>query len=188
MAEIAILLAIKKISIAVAGEMIDLAKPLLAKTAGSVASLPTNMELIKEELEIINVFLIKIGTRGCNDTVLDTWINQVRRLAYDIEDIVDQFIYVVGERQRMGFWSILWNVVRRPQALLSLDRIATELQKINEKLRELSCRRDRWIMPTLGGLDIEMPDYVNKPEVHKRKTSNRKMRICLSVSRNIGKS
>ena len=156
MAEIAVLLAVRKISIAVAGEMLNLAKPLLVKKPDLVTSLPTNMELIKEELEMINVFLKKTSARGCSNTVLDTWIIQVRRLSFDIEDIVDQYICAIGEQRRMGSWSMR-KILNRPQVLLSLDRIAIEVDKIREKVRELSCRRDRWIQPIPGGLDIEMP-------------------------------
>ena len=57
-------------------------------------------------------------------------------------------------------------ILNRPQVLLSLDRIAIEVDKIREKVRELSCRRDRWIQPIPGGLDIEMPENSNKQEVH----------------------
>ncbi|KAF8724247.1 hypothetical protein HU200_021271 [Digitaria exilis] len=163
MAEIAVLLAVRKISIAVAGEMLKFAK--LAKKSDLVTSLPTNMELIKEELEMINVFLKKISSRGCSDTVLDTWIIQVRRLSFDIEDVADQFIYAVSEQRSKGSCSNLRKIVNRPQSLLSLDRIAIEVEKIREKLRELSYRRDRWI-PKLGGFDIDMPEIDNNQEMH----------------------
>lgn len=63
MAETAILLAIKKISIAVAGEMLSLSRPIIAKKSELVVALPTNMELVKDELEIINAFLKKVKTR-----------------------------------------------------------------------------------------------------------------------------
>uniref|UniRef100_J3MRN6 NB-ARC domain-containing protein n=1 Tax=Oryza brachyantha TaxID=4533 RepID=J3MRN6_ORYBR len=119
MAETAILLAIKKISIAVAGEILSLSKPMLANNAELVIALPTNMELVKDELEIINAFLKSVNTRGYKDEILETWMSQVRRLAYDIEDIVDQFIYVVGEHQGKGFWSNFKKVVKKPKDTLT---------------------------------------------------------------------
>jgi disease resistance protein RPM1 len=105
-------------------------------------------------------------SRSCSDIVLDTWIIQVRRLSFDIKDIVDQFIYAIGEQRRKGSWSNLRKILNRPHVLLSLDRMTIKLEKMREKLRELSCRRDRWIQPILGGLHIEMPEDSNKQEVH----------------------
>uniref|UniRef100_A0A0D9X5Z4 NB-ARC domain-containing protein n=1 Tax=Leersia perrieri TaxID=77586 RepID=A0A0D9X5Z4_9ORYZ len=163
MAETAILLAIKKISIVVAGEILSLSKPMFSNKKSELAvELPTNMELVKDELEIINAFLKKVNTQGCSDKVLETWMVQVRRLAYDIEDIVDQFIYVVGEQQSSGFWSNLKKAVKKPQSLTSLDRIATEVDKVKLKLKELSSRRDRWIQSTVCGLNAEIPNYDDK--------------------------
>ncbi|XP_047046266.1 disease resistance protein RPM1-like [Lolium rigidum] len=166
MAETAILLVIKKISIVVAGEVLHLAKPLFAKKSGLVAALPTNMEFIKEELEMVHAFLKKISTRECSDIVSETWITQVRRLAYDIEDIVDQFIYIVAEHQGKGFLSNFKKVIKRPQSLFSLDVMAIEVEKMKQRLRELSSRRDRWIQAKVSGIDVEIPNYENRQEAY----------------------
>lgn len=166
MAETAILLAIKKISIAVAGEMLSLSRPIIAKKSELVVALPTNMELVKDELEIINAFLKKVKTRDCRDNVMETWITQVRRLAYDIEDIVDQFIYVVGEHQGKGFWGNLKKFVKKPESLFSLDRVATEVEKVKLKLKELSSRRDRWVQSTICRPDAEIPNYDDEQGVY----------------------
>jgi len=107
MAEMAISLAIQRISFAIVGDLLNLAKPLLAKKDHLVTALPANMKLIKAELELINAILKNIGMVGCKDAVLEAWIVQIRRLAYDIEDLVDQFIYMVGEHKGKGCCAIL---------------------------------------------------------------------------------
>ncbi|KAB8111011.1 hypothetical protein EE612_048538 [Oryza sativa] len=104
MAEIIVLFVIKKIGIAVAGETLKLAKPLLAnktelKKAELVTALPVNMKLIKDELEVINAFLKELGMNGCKGEVVETWVRQVRRLAHDMEDVVDEFMYVIGKNK-----------------------------------------------------------------------------------------
>ncbi|KAI4989014.1 hypothetical protein ZWY2020_036331 [Hordeum vulgare] len=166
MAETAILLAVKKITIAMAGEILSLAKPMFRKKSGLAAALPTNMDLVKEELEIIHAFIKKISTTQCNDIVLETWLSQVRRLAYDIEDLVDQFIYIVGESQVTSFLSNLKKLFKKPQSLFSLDRMATEVEKVKHRLRELSARRDRWVQSNSSALDVEILNYDNKQEAY----------------------
>lgn len=166
MAETAILLAVKKISIAMAGEILSLAKPMFRNKSELVAALPSNMELVKEELEIIHAFIKKISTTQCNDIVLETWLRQARRLAYDVEDIVDQFIYIVGESQVASCVSNLKKLFKKPQSLFSLDRMATEVEKVKHRLRELSARRDRWVQSNASALDVEIPNYDNKQEAY----------------------
>jgi disease resistance protein RPM1 len=74
MAEIAVLLVLKKIAIALAGETLSFAKDLLAKKSELVAALPDYMKLISNELELIRAFLKKIGHTGRKDEVIETWI------------------------------------------------------------------------------------------------------------------
>jgi len=92
MAEIAVLLVLKKIAIALAGETLSFAKPLLAKKSELVAALPDDMKLISNELELIRAFLKEIGRKGWKGEVIETWIGQVRRLAYDMEDTGSFFL------------------------------------------------------------------------------------------------
>lgn len=138
MVEVAVLFVIKKIGIAVACETLKLAKPLLGNNSQMRMALPVNMKLIKGELEIINAFLKEIGMNGCNSEIIETWTRQVRRLAYDMEDIVDQFMHVVGEYQQKGSWACARKVFKKHQYLFSLDEIAAKADMINKELMELS--------------------------------------------------
>jgi len=149
MVEVAVLFVIKKIGIAVACETLKLAKPLLGNNSQMRMALPVNMKLIKGELEIINAFLKEIGMNGCNSEIIETWTRQVRRLAYDMEDIVDQFMHVVGEYQQKGSLSCVRKVFKKHQHLFSLDEIAAKADMINKELMELSNRIGRWtqLMP-----------------------------------------
>ena len=63
MAEAALLLVTTKIGIAVAAETLHYARPLLTKKAGSVAELPANMTLIRNDLEVIQAFLKNTGNK-----------------------------------------------------------------------------------------------------------------------------
>jgi disease resistance protein RPM1 len=153
MAEIAVLLVLKKIAIALAGETLSFAKDLLAKKSELVAALPDDMKLISNELELIRAFLKKIGRTGRKDEVIETWIGQVRRLAYNMEDTVDHFIYVVSTHNQTGSpLDYLKKIAKKPQRLLSLDEIASEIKKIKQELIQLSESKDRWTKPWMAGL------------------------------------
>lgn len=165
MAEVAVLLAVQKISFAIAGDVLALAKPFLANKADLVVALPDNMKLIKAELELINANLKKIVMVECNDAVLEAWIIQVRRLAYDIEDIVDQFIYVVGEHKGKGLCDIFKRISSKPRSLFSLDEIASNVDRVKRELMEISQRRARWLLPGVGGNDMSVPDSASEQQV-----------------------
>ncbi|CAD6246528.1 unnamed protein product [Miscanthus lutarioriparius] len=167
MAEIAVLLVLKKIAIALAGETLSFAKPLLAKKSELVAALPDDMKLISNELELIRAFLKEIGRKGWKSEVIETWIGQVRRLAYDMEDNVDHFIYVVGKHNEIGsWWDYMKKIAKKPQRLFSLDEIAGEIKRIKQELKQLSESRDRWTKPLDGGTDIPAGSYKTEKEIY----------------------
>ncbi|SPT15788.1 unnamed protein product [Triticum aestivum] len=166
MAEAALLLVTTKIGKAVATETLHYARPWLTKKAGSIAELPTNMTLIKNDLEVIQAFIKDTGGKGLIDGVTETWIGQVRRLAYDMEDIVDQYMYVVGKHHQKGSkWSYVKKIVKKPQYLFTLDQIATALERINQALIRLKENKD-WTQPIAGVGDVYATNYDSQQQLY----------------------
>ncbi|XP_052168825.1 disease resistance protein RPM1-like isoform X1 [Oryza glaberrima] len=171
MAEIAVLFVIKKIGIAVAGDTLKLAIPLFAKKTELkkvelVTALPVNMRQIKKELEIINAFLKELGMNGYKGEVVETWIRQVRRLAHDMEDVVDEFMYVVGKNKHKKSWACVKKIIKKPKPLFSLDEIATKADMINTELAELSKRLDRWTRPLSSGIYVPPTNYNSEQQLY----------------------
>jgi len=169
MAEIAVLLVVRKIGLAVAAETLKNARPLLAKKPEYIEALPNEMRLIRNELELVHAFLKGTGRKGWKGEAIETWIRQVRRLAYDMEDMVDQFIYMVGKQNQKGSW---WDHVKKnimkPNFLFSLDEIAKEVKRINQELKQLSESRDRWAKPLDYGTDIPVAIYETEQEMYRQ--------------------
>ncbi|KAF7013322.1 hypothetical protein CFC21_027408 [Triticum aestivum] len=158
MAEAALLLVTTKIGIAVGVEMLHYAR--------SVAKLSENMTLIRNDQELIRAFLKEIGRKASTDGVTETWTGQVRRLAYDMEDIVDQFVYIVGKQHQKGsWWSSVKKILKKPQYLFTLGEIATGLEKINRALTHLKENRD-WIQPITGVGDIFATNYDSQQQLY----------------------
>nr|TKW33700.1 hypothetical protein SEVIR_2G257100v2 [Setaria viridis] len=136
--------------IVVACETLKLGKPLLGKNSVFQMALPVNMKLIKDELDIINAVRKGIDMKGCNSEIIETWVRQVRRLAYEMEDIVDQFMYVVGGDQQKEPCASLKKIFKKHQSLFSLDEIATKADIISKEAMELSKRLGRCAQPITG--------------------------------------
>ncbi|KAJ1290125.1 hypothetical protein BS78_02G218700 [Paspalum vaginatum] len=166
MVEVAILFVIKKIGIAVACETLKLAKPLLGKNSELQMALPINMKRIKDEFEIINAFLKENGMKGCNSEVIETWIRQVRRLAYDMEDIVDEFMYFISEHQQRERWSSMKKIFKKHRSVFSLNEIAKKADIINKEVVELSRRIGRWTQPMFGKNFIPSVNYDSEQQLY----------------------
>lgn len=63
-----------------------------------------DMEAIKGDMELMQAFIRNADRMITGDVGLTaTWVEQVRELAYQIEDMVDEFTYFLGEPKSYGF-------------------------------------------------------------------------------------
>lgn len=112
-------------------KMTDAVATAAVRPPGSLARPQQNvhegMIRIKSELEVMQEFLKSMNTyRGEQELVFISWAKQVQDVAYDIEDIVDEYTYVVAGSS----WGSLGAFVRG----LSNDAKATALREIARRL------------------------------------------------------
>ena len=69
---------------------------------------------IKAELETIKSFLKDADSRAeAGNEMAKIWVKQVRELAYEIEDVIHEYIFYLGElRRQHGFIGFLHKVTR----------------------------------------------------------------------------
>ncbi|KAF9613272.1 hypothetical protein IFM89_006771 [Coptis chinensis] len=51
---------------------------------------------VKSELESMKFFLSDADRRGVTNQGIRIWVEQVRDVAYDVEDVMDEFMYFVS--------------------------------------------------------------------------------------------
>lgn len=93
-----------------------------------------DVAFIKEEFEMMQSFLMDVaGERGQNQ-VVKTWVRQVRDLAYDGEDCLQEFSLHLKKPPRAS-----------SKLLLPLDMIATQMKELRSKVERVnkSCERYR---------------------------------------------
>ncbi|XP_050253664.1 disease resistance protein RPM1-like [Quercus robur] len=91
---------------------------------------------IKDELISMQSFLVDADRKGVGSEGEKTWVANVRDMAYDIEDIIDYFMYHIN-RQRIGGRSswILHHTIYFPKNLWVRRQTATKIQKVNGKIK-----------------------------------------------------
>ena len=94
------------------------------------------IEDIKDELISMRSFLVDADRKGVGREGEKTWVANVRDMAYDVEDIIDNFMYHMN-RQRIGGRSswILHHTIYFPKNLWVRRKTATKIQKINGKIK-----------------------------------------------------
>ncbi|XP_023871635.1 disease resistance protein RPM1-like [Quercus suber] len=94
------------------------------------------IEDIKDELISMRSFLVDADRKEVGREGEKTWVANVRDWAYDVEDIIDEYMYHMNHQQICGQSS--WNLhhtINFPKNLWVRRQTATKIQKINEKIK-----------------------------------------------------
>ncbi|CAI8596678.1 unnamed protein product [Vicia faba] len=160
--------------------VIDQLLPLLKEEAKLLRGIDKEFADIKDELECIQAFLKDADKRVSTIEGVKTWVKQVREAAFRIEDIIDDYMILVGQQPlHPGFLSLLHKV----KTVIPRRRIASEIQDIKSDVRGIKERSERygfqssleqgpsnskWHDPRLAALYIEESEFVGFKEPRKR--------------------
>ncbi|XP_044427567.1 disease resistance protein RPM1-like [Triticum aestivum] len=161
MAEIVILLAIKKIGNALANGAADQTSTQFAKYRMQLKELQGNMGRAARELRVMHDVLYQMDIRNCDDQVYEGWLEEVRKVAHVMEDMVDEYLYLVGRQQDTRCCFYLKKGFRKPRSLLSLNQIAFKVKEIEQDLAHLSETKKRWV-PMINNGDTSSSKYIVK--------------------------
>ncbi|KAE8802333.1 Disease resistance protein RPM1 [Hordeum vulgare] len=160
MAEIVILLAIKKIGTALANGIAREASTQFAKYGRQLLELQASMDRLVRELSVMHDVLCQMDMRNLNNAVYESWLEGVRKVAYNMEDMVDEYLCLVGQENDIGCCFYLKKGFRKPRSLLSLNTIAIKVKQIEKDLTHLSETKNRWIPMNIG--DTSSSVYIVK--------------------------
>ncbi|KAE8805275.1 Disease resistance protein RPM1 [Hordeum vulgare] len=161
MAEIVILLAIKKIGTAFANGAADQASTLFAKYGKQILELQGSMGRVLRELRVMHDVLCQMDIRNRNNQVYEGWLEEVRKVAHVMEDMVDEYLYLVGHEHDTGCCFYLKKGFTKPRYLFSLNRIAFKVKEIEKDLTHLSETKNRWVHMINNG-DTSSSSYIVK--------------------------
>ncbi|KAH7514468.1 hypothetical protein FEM48_Zijuj11G0092800 [Ziziphus jujuba var. spinosa] len=114
------------------------------------------VEKIKHELLTMKSFLEDNKSKGAHDSeVWKTWVANVRDMAHDVEEIVDEFNYHLNKQHSSNkFTRTLWKIVDAPKTIWVRSQIAKKLQEIKKAIREIAERHQRY--GQLGEIPINL--------------------------------
>ncbi|XP_044428827.1 disease resistance protein RPM1 [Triticum aestivum] len=161
MAEIVILLAIKKIGIALATRAADHVSVHFAKYKTQLLELHGSMGRVARELRIMHDVLCHMDIRNRNSQVYDGWLEEVRKVAHVMEDMVDEYLYLVGQKHDTGSCFYLKRGFRKQSSLLSMNQIAVKVKEREKDLTHLSETKTRWV-PMINNGDSGSTNYIVK--------------------------
>ncbi|KAK2969089.1 hypothetical protein RJ640_020400, partial [Escallonia rubra] len=91
-------------------------------------------EYIRAKLEQMRAFLSKAEAKEESDPQLKVWIKQVRDVAYDTEDILDEFLPRLASNRRDGFFGSLYRITWYANKIQARHQSASKIQRIRPRI------------------------------------------------------
>ncbi|EEF30169.1 conserved hypothetical protein [Ricinus communis] len=121
--------------------LLDKITTILLQKASLLGDASDDIEEIKLELESITSFLRDAERRKEMSESVETWVRQVREVAYEAEDIIYEFMHHKSkEPLNNGFIGVIQDVINFPKNITTRHQISSKLQKIKVKVHQISER------------------------------------------------
>ncbi|KAM2075911.1 hypothetical protein ACFX1T_038723 [Malus domestica] len=140
---------------------------ILENEASSIAAVRDEVDELKLELISMKSFLIDAEGKEPQTEGERTWVTSVRDLTCDAENVIDEFLYHIYDKQSATpFAKLLHRTIYFPKNLWHRHRIAKKLQKITKKIKAIPERNERYGVSTIEGTSSDsVPRWVkNKAE------------------------
>nr|BAJ97215.1 predicted protein [Hordeum vulgare subsp. vulgare] len=128
---------------------------LMGEEFAKLKNLRKEVKHIIDELSSMKGALESLADLDELDIQTIRWRDEVREMSYDIEDIIDDFMCKVGEKnKKSGF---VQDTIQRLKTSRARHRIASQIEDIKKLVRETSERRERYKLdvPKLRNVAID---------------------------------
>lgn len=169
MAEALFFLLIQKIVSALGEEAAKQVSSLVEQEVTQLTQVRSRMSQIKSEFEVIQAFLSYMGTRKENNQILEAWVKQVREVAFEVEDIMDKYTYLLADQHRSSSRSLLYKIFHYSSDFGGWQHIANQLEEILNRLHHLRDMKERYGIKTIKG---ESSNTANERQQHLAESSH----------------
>ncbi|XP_062016616.1 disease resistance protein RPM1-like [Rosa rugosa] len=126
---------------------------ILENEGTTIAGVRDEVDKIKLELLSMKAFLEDAEANKAKTEGEKLWVASIRDLAYGVEDIIDEFMYHMYEKQsgRRVLSRRLHMTICIPKTLWFRRKTTQRLKKITEKIKDISERNQRYDVGHVGG-------------------------------------
>ncbi|KAK2970880.1 hypothetical protein RJ640_027599 [Escallonia rubra] len=121
---------------------------ILENEASLLSGVYDELDELKRELKGMRSCLEDADRKRILTQGEKSWVEDVRDMCNPVEDILEEFIYHRNKPHKGGnkFTKLLYRIIKFPENLLEMHRVASRLQDINKKLKSIPERRQRYLV------------------------------------------
>ncbi|KAL6622744.1 hypothetical protein ACP70R_032623 [Stipagrostis hirtigluma subsp. patula] len=148
MAEGLILVVLQKIGTTLGGAALSVIRSKLGKEVNILLEAENSMKEIESEFEIMQAYISKVDPYSENDQILKSWLKNVRKIASEVEDIIDEYAFLVGQMDNKE--SFVKKVFQHSKNVKAWSDISAQLKQVKGRLQNLTTMKERYGITVSG--------------------------------------
>ncbi|GJM97557.1 hypothetical protein PR202_ga14492 [Eleusine coracana subsp. coracana] len=110
-----------------------------------------SIKQIEVEFVILQAFIAQVGPHKISDKAFDAWLDQVRDVAHEVEDIIDEYAYRTAQTvDTSSFFKRKFNEIKNFSAW---QKFSSHISQIEARIQRLAEMRNRYGI-SVGELDM----------------------------------
>nr|TKV94584.1 hypothetical protein SEVIR_9G304900v2 [Setaria viridis] len=126
--------------------LLDKLTALLGKEFRLDNGVKRDIAFLKDELSCINALLEKLANMEVLDLQTKEWRKQVREMAYDIEDCIDNYMHQSCQKRSSGIIGFFHVYVQKVKELSGHHGVAQQIKELKDRIVEAKHRRKRYFI------------------------------------------
>ncbi|KAF8732073.1 hypothetical protein HU200_016029 [Digitaria exilis] len=142
MAEALVIVVLQKLTSALGEEGLKILGSKLQKQLPDIQDVTNRMRLLQSDFLMMQAFISQVDVHRSSGKVLEAWLEQVRQAAHEAEDIVDEYIYLVGQME--GTDSFLKRALNQAAHAKKWCKLAEQAKFLEDCLQKITETKKRF--------------------------------------------
>ncbi|CAL5041054.1 unnamed protein product [Urochloa decumbens] len=146
----ALFVALRKVALSLGEGVLERIGTELAEVAPILTDFEHSMKQVEGELSILKAFIDQVSTHKDGDKAFDAWLDQVRDVAHEVEDIIDEYAYLTAQApDTSSFFKRKFHQVKN---FAAWQKFPGQISQVEARLQRLLEMRNRYAI-SVGELD-----------------------------------
>ncbi|CAN6193144.1 unnamed protein product [Urochloa humidicola] len=154
----ALFVALRKVALSLGEGVLEKIGTELAEVAPILTDFEHSMKQVEGELSVLKAFIDQVSTHKDGDKAFDAWLDQVRDVAHEVEDIIDEYAYLTAQApDTSSFFKRKFHQVKN---FTAWQKFPGQISQVEARLQRLLEMRNRY------GISVGELDKSNKLQQH----------------------
>ncbi|RLM54324.1 disease resistance protein RPM1-like [Panicum miliaceum] len=156
----ALFVILRKIALSLGEGVLERIGTELAEVAPILTDFEHSMKQIEGELSILKAFIDKVSIHKDGDKAFDAWLDQVRDVAHEVEDIIDEYAYLTAQNpDTSSFFKRKFHQIKN---FAAWQKFPSQISQVEGRIQRLTEMRNRY------GISVGEIDKGDKLQQHNK--------------------